>query len=253
MRYGEVFTIPIVGFNFTFLLGPEAETPFFRLKDEILSQDEIYGPLLKPVFGKGVLFDTDPKKHMEQIQRVAHGLRASRLKSYVSMIEKEARDFLKTWGNSGETDLHSALSGLNFMAISRCIFGDEVRDTLVEDISRIFDHLGEGCTPLGMFFPNAPIPAHLRRDKARKEMVALLSHVMKSRRAKQASGETIEEKTDMMQVMMDMKYKDGSVNTDDQIVGLIIAILFGSLHAMPTTATWAVLLGTRYYSSPVPH
>eukprot|EP00752_Nemacystus_decipiens_P012520 g11088.t1 len=244
-KYGAVFTIPILGFNFTYLVGPEAETPFFRLNDETLSQDEVYGPPFKPLFGKGVLYDTDLKRRMEQIQRIAHGLRASRLKSYVSMVEKETGDFLKTWGNSGETDLHSALSVLNFLAFSRCLHGDAVRDTLVEDVSRLFDHLSEGVTPVGMFLPNAPIPAHFRRNKARKEMVALLSNVLESRRAEQASGEAIKEKTDMLQVMMDMRYKDGSVNTDDQIVGLIIAILFGSQHAISATSTWTVLLSTR--------
>ena len=48
---------------------------------------------------------------------------------------------------------------------------------------------------------------------------------------------------------MDMKYKDGSVNTDDQIVGLLIALLFAGQHTSSITSTWTTLLTTRYCSA----
>lgn len=30
-RYGAVYTVPLFGINFTFLVGPEAQAPFFKL------------------------------------------------------------------------------------------------------------------------------------------------------------------------------------------------------------------------------
>lgn len=30
-RYGAVFTVPMMGKNITFLIGPEAQAPFFKL------------------------------------------------------------------------------------------------------------------------------------------------------------------------------------------------------------------------------
>lgn len=49
-----------------------------------------------------------------------------------------------------------------------------------------------------------------------------------------------------IQVFVDMKYKDGSVNTDSQIVGLLIALLFAGQHTSSITSTWTTLLTTRY-------
>ena len=46
-----------------------------------------------------------------------------------------------------------------------------------------------------------------------------------------------------------MKYKDGSVNTDDQIVGLLIALLFAGQHTSSITSTWTTLLTTRLVPS----
>lgn len=65
-----------------------------------MSQNEVYARYTKPVFGKDVVYAADPKKRNQQMQHMAYGLRTARLKSYVPMIEKETRAFLKTWGDS---------------------------------------------------------------------------------------------------------------------------------------------------------
>ncbi|CAM9433996.1 unnamed protein product [Pylaiella littoralis] len=243
-KYGAVFTVPMFGKNITFLVGPEAQAPFFKLNDETMSQNEVYGRYTKPVFGPDVVYAADPKKRNQQMQHMAYGLRTARLKSYVPMIEKETRLFLNSWGDSGEVDLLAALSRLTILTASRCLHGDDVRENLFEDVARLFHDLDEGMTPLSVFLPHAPVPAHFRRDKARKEMVSLLSSVIRARRAEQASGTSTVEKTDLLQVFVDMKYKDGSSNTDDQIVGLLIALLFAGQHTSSITSTWTTLLTT---------
>lgn len=65
-----------------------------------MSQNEVYVRYTKPVFGADVVYAADPKKRNQQMQHMAYGLRTARLKSYVPMIEKETRNFLKTWGDS---------------------------------------------------------------------------------------------------------------------------------------------------------
>lgn len=65
-----------------------------------MSQNEVYGRYTKPVFGPDVVYAADPKKRNQQMQHMAYGLRVARLKSYVPMIEKETRNFLKSWGES---------------------------------------------------------------------------------------------------------------------------------------------------------
>eukprot|EP00752_Nemacystus_decipiens_P011636 g10331.t1 len=181
LRYGEVFTIPMMGVNFTYLIGPEAQAPFYRLKEDTVGANEVYARFLRPVFGRGVLYDSDPKRHIQQLRRMVYGLSPARLKAYVPMIEKETRDFLKSWGQS-----------------------------------------------------------------ARKEMVALFSNIIKDRRrVGKASGAATVEKTDLLQILVDMKYKDGSVNTDHEIVGMLISLLFVGQHTTSNTATWTTLFAIR--------
>eukprot|EP00903_Cladosiphon_okamuranus_P006258 g6141.t1 len=244
-KYGGVFTVPLAGVNFTYLIGPEAQASFYKLNDDTLCMSDAYASLLRPLFGRGIMHDAHPKKRNQQMQHMSYGLRAARVKAYVPKIEKEARDFLESWGDSGEVELYPTFSRLITLVAARCLLGDEVRENLFENVARLFNDLGEGMTALSVFLPYAPIPAHRRRDKARKEMVALFSDIIKSRRTAKAAGTVTEEKTDMLQVLIDLKYKDGSFTTDREIAGMLSALLFGGQHTTAITSTWTALFATR--------
>lgn len=237
-EYGPIFTVPMFHKRLCFLIGPEVSAPFYRLGDDMMSQPEVYS-FMTPVFGKGVVYDAEPKKRTQQMQHMAQGLRSQRLKAYVPKIEMETLAYIKKWGASGELNLLDALSELTILTSSRCLHGDDVRENLFEEVSQIYHDLDKGVTPLSFFFPNAPTGAHAKRDAARKKMVAIFSRVIKERRAK--GGDT-SESTDILQVFMDLVYKDGSTLSDDEIVGLLIALLFAGQHTSSITSTWTLML-----------
>ena len=265
-EYGTVYTVPMLHKNLTFLLGmefsavwlcfynttgscifvhniiilgPEASTPFFKMGDEQMSQPEVY-QFMTPVFGKGVIYDATPSKRYQQMQRAAQGLRKERLVSYVPKIEMETMTYLTNqWGKSGEACLLNSLSELIIMSATRCLHGDDVRETMFNDVARLFHDLDKGTEPLSFFFPYLPTPAHAKRDRARKEMVEIFSKVIERRRADTTVKP--EDRTDLLQLFIDFKYRDGDCLTDDQIVGLLIALLFAGQHTSSVTATWTVM------------
>lgn len=236
--YGPVFTVPMGPQRMTFLIGAEAQEAFCKANDETLSQDEVYG-FMKPVFGPGVVYDASKKRRQVQFSSMANGLRTSRLKAYVEKIEQETKEFLKDWGQEGEIDLFHALSELTILTASRCLHGDDVRQKLFREVSALYHDLDHGLTPLTVFFPNAPTEAHRKRDAARLKMVELFSNVIKTRRedpdGKHSDG------TDILSIFMDMKYKDGTPATDEQVTGLLIALLFAGQHTSCITSTWTSL------------
>jgi sterol 14-demethylase len=237
-KYGAIYTVPMLHKNLTFLLGPEVSAPFFRLNDDFMSQPEVYG-FMTPVFGKGVVYDAEPKKRTQQYQSMAQGLRAQRLKAYVPKIEMETLAYLKEkWGASGTVNILDALSELTILTSSRCLHGDDVRENLFGEVARIYHDLDKGVTPLSFFFPYAPTEAHRLRDAARKEMVAIFSKVINARKEK---GVDSTEATDILQIFIDMEYKDGTKLTADEIVGLLIALLFAGQHTSSITSTWTAM------------
>lgn len=172
---------------------------------------------------------------------MANGLRASRLKGYVAKIERETRLFLKEhWGDSkGTVDLLEALSELTILTASRTLHGNDVRETMFKEVAHLYHDLDQGVTPLSVFFPNAPTQAHFKRNKARIKMVELFSEVIQGRR--ENPSESKSDGTDILSIFMDVKYKDGSKITDEQITGLLIALLFAGQHTSCITSTWTAL------------
>lgn len=234
-KHGPIYTVPMLHKKLTFLMGPEASAPFFKLSDSYMSQPEVYG-FMTYVFGKGVVYDAEPKKRVQQMQHMSTALRSHRLKAYVPKIEMECIEFFKQWGDSGEINLLEALSELTILTASRCLHGDDVREQLFAEVSRLFHDLDHGVTPLSFFFPGAPTPAHRTRDRARLEMVKIFSKVIQARRDSHVNSN---ERTDILQVFIDLKYKDGSILSNEEIVGLLIALLFAGQHTSSITSAWS--------------
>ena len=162
------------------------------------------------------------------------------LRSYVTKIEAETNAFLAKWPDDGEVDLIKDLGEMIILTASRCLHGDDVRETMFADVARLYHDLDLGITPTSFFWPNAPTANHRTRDKARIEISALFSKVIQARRAKEKAG-TLVKGDDILQVFMDMVYTDGSVPTDDEITGLLIALLFAGQHTSSVTSAWVLL------------
>ena len=68
-------------------------------------------------------------------------------------------------------------------------------------------------------------------------MVQLFNQVIEQRRQHPEKTDG----TDILQIFMDMKYKDGTSNSVDQVTGLLIALLFAGQHTSCITSTWTSL------------
>jgi len=77
------------------------------------------------------------------------------------------------------------MNRLTILTASRCLLGSEIRDEpkLQSDFARLYHDLEGGLNSIAFFFPNAPLPAHWKRDRARVEVMGLFSKVIKARKA----------------------------------------------------------------------
>merc|ERR1711871_92064 len=230
-KYGEVFRVPVFNRNFTFLLGPQLTTNFFKGRDDQVSQKEVY-EFNVPTFGKGVVFDVDIKVRQEQFRMLKDNLRSNMLKTYVSMMVDEANTFFAKWGEEGEVDLAKALPDLVILTASRTLLGKEIRENLFERVADLVHDLDVGMVPLSVVAPYAPIAPHRRRDRARKELGEIFAKVIRGRRD---SGER---ESDLLQALIDAHYKGGQPLTEDEITGILIATLFAGQHTSSITSVW---------------
>ncbi|CAF3218671.1 unnamed protein product [Rotaria socialis] len=233
---GDIFRIQILHQSVVFLIGPQAHKVFFEAKDNQLSQREVYTFTI-PVFGKNIVYDASPKIMQQQLKFVNKGLNLINMKAHIGKIVMEAEEWFNRWPDSGEIDLMKEFSQLIILTASRCFLGKEIRENVQTEFAHLYQQLSDGMSHLSFFFPNAPTPAHRKRNAARSKIAKIFEKVIKQRRI----NETIEY-DDFLQVLINARYLDDSTPTDDEITGLLLAALFAGQHTSNITSTWMGLL-----------
>ena len=87
-KYGSVFTISLFGPKVTVLIGPEVLSHFFQGPAHEISRGNAFDFTI-PMFGKGVLYDTDAATRAEQIRFFIDALKSSKLRTHVDPMVQE--------------------------------------------------------------------------------------------------------------------------------------------------------------------
>ncbi|KAL1919848.1 uncharacterized protein VTP21DRAFT_1779 [Calcarisporiella thermophila] len=237
-KYGEVFTFIMFGRRMTYFMGPDGNNFVLNSKISHVSADEAYKQMTTPVFGKDVVYDVPNAKFMEQKKFIKSGISTDNLKLYVGFIQQEVEDYIKRYldNEEGHMEIAKDIATLIIMTASRCLMGKEIRAQLDEGVAQLYHDLDKGFQPINFLFPNLPLPSYRRRDIAQKKMADLFISIVQKRRE---SGDF--DNNDMVQSLMEQRYKDGSPIPDYQIAHILIALLFGGQHTSSTTSCWSIL------------
>ncbi|KAJ4807331.1 Lanosterol 14-alpha demethylase [Rhynchospora pubera] len=240
-KYGSVFTIKVLGQSVTLLIGPEVSRHFYTASESELSLEELYKFAI-PMFGRNVAFGAPTEIRLQQTQFLLKGLRPQMLRFYVGQIVTEVE-----WQDSGTIDLVHGLEHLITLTTARCLLGREVRENLTEEVSTLIRDLAGGVLPISVLFPYLPIPAHNRRDRARDKLLLIFSKIISLRKTSPQPEE------DLLQTLLESRYNNGESITNEQVSGMLSAILFVGKHTLSNTAAWtgAYLLQHKTYFSKV--
>lgn len=228
---GDAFAFRAGGRRFTLLAGPAHHDAVFKAPEEQLSAKEVYGFTI-PIFGRGIAYDTSKERMAEQVGFLFPALNDRRMATYARKMVEEADLVMQGWEDEGELDLAEATNELTVNIAARCLLGDEVRSRVDSGFARLYHDLQGGINAIGFVAPWLPIPAHVRRDRARKGVVELLSGILAERRRHRSQAD------DFMQTLMDSSYHDGRSLSDDEITGILITALFGGQHTSGVLGAW---------------
>jgi len=238
-RHGPIFRIKVAHKGITFLIGPDGNKFFYNTSDKVLTAREVYH-FTVPVFGRNIVYDAPLPLMQRQLSFLRHALNGKNMQTYVDKVLMECDLYFRTYPKSQTVNLHKEFSALIINTASRCLMGDEVRETLHSSVTEQYEYLNDGMTRLSMLFPYFPHPKHTKRDAARREMVRLFEPIITNRRARKEQG--LDNAQDFLQELVDCRYENRRELTVDEIVGLLIACLFAGQHTSNITSTWIGVL-----------
>ncbi|KAI7204432.1 hypothetical protein D0868_03169 [Hortaea werneckii] len=243
-KYGDVFTFILLGKKTTVCLGTKGNDFILNGKLKDVNAEEIYSPLTTPVFGKDVVYDCPNSKLMEQKKFVKYGLTSSALRSYVTLIAQEVRQFFdkdaahkKFASTSGTLDIPPTMAELTIYTASRSLQGKEVRERFDSTFADLYHDLDMGFTPINFMLPWAPLPQNRRRDAAQKKMADTYMSIIKQRR-EDGTLKSEGREEDMIWNLMQCSYKDGTPVPDREVAHMMIALLMAGQHSSSSTSSW---------------
>lgn len=234
--YGDVFALSLPGVpQAVMMTGAKAQQKFFRMSDDDVSMRKVY-KLMTPIFGKGIAYDAEPEIMKEQLAFFHDALREARLRTYSKGFVEEAEEYFGRWGDEGVIDLYKTGNELTIYTSSRSLLGPKFRQKLSDEFAQLYYDMEAGLSLLAFFAPNLPTPAFRKRDKARARLGELIANIVKERREQGTTEE------DFLQTLMEAKYKDGRPLTEDEMTGLLLAIMFAGHHTSGVTFAWTAVL-----------
>ncbi|KAG8100006.1 hypothetical protein GUJ93_ZPchr0013g36641 [Zizania palustris] len=236
-KLGSVFTASLPGLvKLTFLVGPEASRYFYLAPETEISHGRIYEFTI-PLFGRGVGYDVDLATRSEQTRFYLDALHARKVRASIAAMVEEVEDYFSRWGEAGVVDLKHEMEHALLLISSRCLLGREVRESMVDEVCTLFRDLADGLQFISLFLPYLPTPAHRRRDRARVRLTELFTKVIRSRKSSGAPTSAAED-DDMLQRLINSRYKDGRATTEAEVAALLLAVVFAGKHTSYITSTW---------------
>ncbi|CAL5083544.1 unnamed protein product [Urochloa decumbens] len=252
-RLGSVFTVRVFHLKLTFLVGPEVSGHFYHGLDSEISQDEV-SQFTIPTFGPGVAFDVDYVTRREQFRFFGDAMKPAKLRTYAELMVREVESHFARWGQSGTVDLKQELEHVVTLMTSRCLLGAAVREKMFGEVGALLRELNDGMRLITILFPRLPIPAHRRRDAARARLGEIFTDIVRSRKLMSRDAGDDRRHDDMLQCLIDARYKDGRGTTETEVVGMLVSALFAGQHNSSSAATWTgarLLTHTKHLSAAV--
>ena len=235
-RYGDAFTINSPVFGRAVVISDPAEIrQLFQAGPEIADNIE---PNLGRVLGPGSLFALAGDEHRKQRKLLVPPFHGRRLAAYEKIMEQETVQEFASWPRGQEFATLPSMMRITLNIILRAVFGAEGAE---------FDRLREllpRWVKLGSQLAVLPVPTvdwgrwspWGRFWLMRREYDAIIERLI----AKAEQGGNLDEREDILALMLQARYDDGTPMSHGDIADQLLTLLTAGHETTATTLAWAV-------------
>lgn len=235
-RYGSGYSLNLPKYGPTLVVSePALLKELFTSSSDLVSRPTTLGSLLGP----GSILSMIGGEHRRRRKLLVPPFHGKRMGAYSAIVEEEFLRGSQTWPEGIEFETLPSLISITGSAILRTVLGAH---------GAIFDELHH-LAPRAILLAARMIaaPEWLRRDygqwspwgkvqAARKRFDELVAQLIAEARA----DPNFEARTDMLAMLLQARYDDGSPITDAHISDELLTLLVAGHETTATTLTWAV-------------
>jgi cytochrome P450 len=234
--YGSAFTVdlPIFG-QLVVISDPNEIRQLFRSAPDLVDTTDAN---LGRVMGPNSMFAMMGERHRPRRKILTPSFNGRRLAAYESIIEREAADEFATWPQDQTFATLPSMMRITLNVILRAVFGAEG-----QELERLREVLPPGIR-LGSTLALFPVPQWDwgrwspwgRFLRYRREYDAIVDRLI----ARALADPGLADRDDVLALMLQSRYQNGSPMTRDEIADELITMLAAGHETTATTLAWAI-------------
>ena len=234
-RYGSSFTVTLPIFGDTVVVGDRALVKdLFTTNGNLLSRATNLGTVL----GAGSTFSLDGDEHRERRRLLVPPFHGKRMAGYEAIVEEEVMREIANWPEGREFETLESMMRITLNAILRAVFGAQ---------GTAFDELRELLPPMVPLASRmAVLPEVFRKDlgpwspwgrvqRSRRRYDEVIAALI----AESRSDPAFEDRNDVLALMLQARYEDGSAISDSHVADELLTLLAAGHETTATTLAWA--------------
>lgn len=235
-RYGDAFTINIPIFGHAMVISDPAEIKqLFTTSPELAENIE---PNLGRVLGPGSFFALQGEEHRKQRKLLVPPFHGRRLAAYEKIVEDETVREMASWPQERSFAVMPSTMRITLNVILRAVFGAEGAE--FEELRVLLPRMVKQGSMLAVL----PIPERDwgrwypwgRLHALRAEYDAIVRRLID----KAERDEKLDERDDVLALMLQARYDDGSRMSHQQVADQLLTLLAAGHETTATTLAWAV-------------
>ncbi|MBJ7354647.1 MAG: cytochrome P450 [Thermoleophilaceae bacterium] len=236
-RFGKAVRAHVPGFGESVgVSDPTLVKQVFTAKPDVLHAGD--SSPLKRTLGRNSIFALDEDLHLRERRLILPPFHGERMGTYTRIFEEETLAEMATWPVGEDFPTLEPMMRITLNAILRAVFGAEDDD--FDDLRRIIPPL----VKLGSMLTAAPFlqkdwgprSPWMRFMALRDQYNDVIDHVV----AKHRADEHLAERSDVLALLLQARYDDGTAMSREQISDELLTILVAGHETTAASLAWAV-------------
>jgi cytochrome P450 family 110 len=240
-RYGEAFTIRMVGLgSWVFLSNPADLKTFFTAPPDVLHGGEINRAVFGPVAGTTASFVIDGETHLRRRRLLVGPFHSERMPVYGEIMQRVCSEVIAGWRSDAPLPLHPQLQRIAFEVILAAVFGLDLKAGEKNELKQLLIRLADEAVgsallllpalrhDLGAWSPWGKVLRVIEAADA-----ALLAEIARRR------GSQNDSLRDILSLLLALRDEDGRPLSDQELRDELVTMLSAGHETTATSLAWA--------------
>jgi cytochrome P450 family 135 len=239
-EFGDMFTIRLgqVG-PVVMLAHPDLIKEVFTGDPEVFHAGEA-NVILRPSLGKHSVLLLDDAQHMRQRKLLLPPFHGERMQRYGELMREIAQRDIAGWPRGVPFRLHTHTQDVTMRIIVEAVFGTTEPARAERTRAALKEFLDWGTSPRQIAYLSLMDVDQQERNFFFKRARAKVDAVVYDEIAEARRRENLEEREDILSLLLQAKHEDGSPMSDEELRDELMTLLLAGHETTATSLAWAI-------------